>query len=271
VYSPTETTEVDLPSLPDDGSTIHGLGQLRASTVIDVVSDAETTEESPVFDTDLWLLDLGDRTSGEVVNVVIWLDRQFSDDEGASAPSEPWIAVAPAAWVPQPNSTDTVRDTSCTDSLTFAYPGSVIPYLYAQDVLSSSMYTTLDSAFSQCGVGDEPGSLTCDQDFDADGVTDGSEPLPTTFFTQVRTRQCDLAGNEMPEETYASSWLDAEELDDDDDATLGYTDATGGQAGATGEEGYIRVTLTGGEQYFVVVGDSTGGEGTYELSIRQVD
>jgi hypothetical protein len=45
---------------------------------------------------------------------------------------------------------------------------------------------------------------------------------------------------------------------------------TGGRSGDEGEEGYVEATLTGGEQYVIVVGASQG-TGAYELSVRQVE
>lgn len=274
VYSPTESTEIPLPELAADGSTIHGLGQLYDTRTIDVVDELGDTTSAEVYDTDLWLLDLSSRTTGEIVDVTVWLDRQFLDDGGASAPENPWIAVAPVEWVPQPTSISTYRDTtSCPDSVGFTYPTSLITYLYTQEVLSPQMYSEGEE-FAACGTGSGEGSLTCDADWDNDGVSDADEPTPDTFYTQVLAAQCDYYGNALPDDVdpYSVTWMDAEEQDgDDEDATLGYSDATGGQAGDGGEEGYVHVSLTGGEQYFIVVGAAGGSEGTYEISVKQTN
>ena len=121
-----------------------------------------------------------------------------------------------------------------------------------------------------CGV-PETSLPTCDLDFDRDGVLDESEPLPETFYDQVLVQQCTSFGGSLPAgvDPYSTDWMDADEQDKDDDFSYSRTYNTGGQAGTSGEEASLDVTLVGGERYVVVVG-SAGDTGVYELSFRQI-
>ncbi|GDX78814.1 hypothetical protein LBMAG42_06250 [Deltaproteobacteria bacterium] len=269
IYGATDAQSVALPSLPVDGTTIYGLGQIAgADTVIVKLADGDT-ESLDVVDTDRWLLDLRDHVAGESVRVEIWLDRRF-DADGDSEPSNPWIAVAPLEYVPEPTVAGTHSNALCTDAISFEFPESVIEHLYYQVFLSGTMGSEQEVE-DACGVPE--GTLpTCDLDFDRDGVLDESEPMPETFYDQVLVQQCTSFGGSLPSGTapYSTTWLDTDELDEDEDFTFDRSLNTGGLAGVEGEEGFLDVTLVGGEQYLVVVGAGED-EGVYELSLRQIN
>jgi len=268
IFGATSADSVRLPALPDDGTPIYGIGQLVSAesvTLIDGDGD-ETSEE--VSDTDRFLLDLSDRSALESVTVHIWLDRRF-DSSGDSGPSDPWIAVAPLDYVPEPTVAGTSSSAVCVDAPVFGYPISVLEHLYYQVFLSGDMGAKA-SQDDPCGV-PEGTPPTCDLDFDADDVLDASEPQPENFLDQVLVQQCTSLGGVMDGsvEAYNSSWLDVDEQDGDDTPTFSRLYNTGGASGVDGEEGFVEVTLDGGQQYLVVVG-SPGDTGTYELSFVQV-
>lgn len=269
VYSPTDVNRIALPALPMDGSIIRGVGELSPSGSTDSVSSEGKTSET-VDDTDQWVLDLSDRPPGQEVHVIVWLDRHFADTDGNSCPSDPWIAVAPVEDLPAPTVYDTV-DSACTaggNSLAFGFPTSLLSYLYAQDILSSTMYPAKDM-IEVCGV-PATGATDCTNDWDQDGVLDEDEPLPTSFYEQVLVQECKNNGGTLPTTTYSASWLDVDELDEDSDVTSNIADGAGGKSGATGEEGYVEAILQGGRQYAVVVGSGSGDTGPYEISLREV-
>ncbi len=268
IFSPRAVDSVTLPALPSDGTTIIGLGELREPEDVSAIDADGAATSSEVVDTDRWLLDLTDRTPGEEVYVAVWLDRRF-DDGGDSYPSDPWIAVVPAAFLPVPTTTGTSSSALCTGAPTFSYPDSVLDYLYAQVFLSGTMGSE-QTVTDACGV-PETDPTTCDVDFDRDGVLDSGEPMPETFYDQVLVQQCTADGGALlpGEEPYSTKWLDQDEIDEDDDFSYDREFNIGGISGTKGEEGYVTVALTGGEQYIIVVG-SPGDTGLYELSARQI-
>ncbi len=269
IFGATDSQSVTLPSLPPDGTTIYGIGQITAAVEINVMLADGEEETGEVADTDRWLLDLRDHVAGESVRVEIWLDRRF-DADGESQPSDPWIAIAPLDYVPVPTSTGTRSNPLCTDATVFDYPNSVLEHLYYQVVLSGTI-GSVQSVEDACGV-PEATLPACELDFDRDGVLDENEPLPETFYDQILVQQCTSFGGSLPlgTEPYSPTWLDTDELDEDEDFTFDRALNTGGLAGVEGEEGFLDVTLTGGEQYIVVVG-SAEDEGVYELSFRQIN
>jgi hypothetical protein len=223
-----------------------------------------------VEDTDRWLLDLSDRSSTETVEVAVWLDRQFATTGGDMGPEDPWIAIAPRELVPEPTVDGTLRG-SCSGGADFAFPGSLLEHLTAQLFLSSTMYEESDPDFDPCGVA-AGYETTCAEDWDRDGVLDTDEPQPASFFTQTRVMECTQNGNVAPSEwVYDTTWLDWDELDEDEEPTVDFAANVGGYSGTEGEEAFVRVSLQGGREYLVVVGANANGTGTYELSVRQLE
>ncbi len=265
-FSATDANAMTLPMLPSDGSTVHGIGRITLPGSTYVVT-AEGEESLDVADTDRWRLDLRDRPSSETVTVTAWLERRYSDMSGGMELADPWLAIVPEDVVPLPT-VDGTTSGACADGEAFAYPTSVLEYLYSQVFLASALYDGTEADLDACGV--SSGSTTCDADWDRDGVLDADEPLPTSFLGQVRVMECTANGNVAP-----STWsvttdnLDIDELDDDSEPTYSFLQNTGGRAGEEGEEGYVQVDLQGGRTYLVVVGASSG-DGTYELSVRQL-
>lgn len=268
IYAATDANWVELPALPEDGTPVHGIGQISAPGVTFVVDAAGDATAADVEDTDRWLLDLTDRAWGEQVDVAVWIDRQFADSNGGSGPDDPWVAVVPAELVPEPTVEGTARGSACPDGVEFAYPVTVLEYLYDQIFLSGTMIDGSEDDFDACGSSAGT-ATTCDADWDRDGVLDDEEPVPTSFWEQILTMECTANGNVAPApSTYTEAWMDVDEQDDDELATYSARHNTGGRAGAEGEEGYVSLTLQGGKRYVVVVGGN-GGNGVYELSVRQ--
>ncbi len=268
IFGPTDVNSVVLPRLPDDGTPIYGIGELSASSNVDVIDAAGDVTSGEVVDTDRWVLDLSDRSVLETVTVHVWLDRRF-DEDGNSEPDSPWIAVAPIDYVPEPTVAGTHTSGLCADAPGFAFPSSVLDYLYYQVFLVGEMGSE-SSLEDVCGV-PEATPPSCDLDFDADDVLDANEPLPTTFIDQVLVQQCTSLGGVMDGSVapYDASWLDVDELDEDELPTFSMAMNTGGASGTDGEEGFIELSLMGGGEYILVVG-SPGDSGIYELSMRQV-
>jgi hypothetical protein len=268
IFGPTDANSVALPALPDDGTPIYGIGQLSASANVDVIDATGDATAEEVVDTDRWVLDLTDRSVLDEVRVAVWVDRRF-DDAGKSQPDDLWVAVAPIEYIPEPTVAGTHSSGLCTGAPSFAYPRSVLEYLYYQVFLSGEMGVegTIDDP---CGER-EATPPTCDVDFDGDDVLDENEPTPTTFIDQVLVQQCTTFGGvwDASVAAYDASWLDVDEQDEDELPTSSRGENVGGAAGTDGEEGFVLLTLGGGARYVVVVG-SAGDTGLYELSLRQL-
>ena len=74
---------------------------------------------------------------------------------------------------------------------TFAYPDTVLNYLFTQIFLLDEPYLTEVGVFDPCGVASgTPDEATCETDFDLDGVSNDAEPLPSSFQQQVLVEQC---------------------------------------------------------------------------------
>lgn len=270
VYSPTTAISWPLPSLPDDGSTIYGIGRISDPTETTVVDADGGEETSDVEDTDRWLLDLTDRVYGENIPVTIWLDRHYETTSGGVGLEDPWIAVAPVEFVPEPTSAGISRG-ACVDGVEFSYPGTVLDYLFTQVVLSSTMESGDEDEFDACGEA-SGSATTCDEDWDRDNVLDADEPEPASFYEQVLVMECTANGNIAPApSTYSEDWLDTDEQDDDEVPTRSLSENTGGQAVEDGEEGYVHLELEGGQEYLIIVAAGDGSSGNYELSVRQAD
>jgi hypothetical protein len=272
IFSSTDSNAIALPALPADGSQIHGVGQISEATPVDSIALDGTSESTDIPDTDRWLLDLTDRPATETVPVMVWLDRHFADTSGTMGPDDPWVAVVPIDLVPAPTVEGT-QGTSCVGGTEFYYPTSLLAHLTSQLYLSSTMYDSTTSDFDPCGD-QSPTPTTCDEDWDRDGVLDADEPEPQNFFDQTRVMECTGNGNVPPASwVYDTTWLDMDELDDDDMPTVSYSQNAGGHAGkgTDGEEGFVSVDLQGGQQYLIVVGANANGTGTYELSVRETE
>ena len=279
VFSATDSNNMTLPALLDDGSEITGLGTISEAGVTLMVSeDGETAAD--VYDTDRWLLDLRDRDADEEITVAITVDRRY-DDEGDIAPFDLWAAVVPAGLVPSP-SVDGTRRGACEEGLDFGYPASMLEYLYYQMFLSSDPGTTGVSAdFNPCGSVQLPdtGSSdtawegpTCGADWDRDEVLDLDEPRPSSLLEQVMVMQCALAGGDFSEvEPYeAADIIDSDTMDENDNPYIDRTRNLGGRTGDSEEEAYLETTLAGGARYVIVVGAGTE-TGTYELRVKEID
>ncbi|HJN73657.1 MAG TPA: hypothetical protein QGF58_06950, partial [Myxococcota bacterium] len=265
IYSPLDSNSVELQALPSDGTRIYAVGEIAVSASTQVVTLDDSSPVS-VDDTDRFTLDLSDRTGGEVIEVGIWLERRFEDTDGNPAPFDPWVGAAPQSWVPTPTVT-TLTSALCTESEeSFGYPTSVLPYMYYQEFLSSSV--GVDSE-DPCGAPYvDSGDLTCNDDFDGDNVADDEEPIPDGFIAQIQVRQCELGVDSS--EYYNNDWIDKDEIDDGDQLTYDPVGNVGGDSGGSGEEAYLSLTLAGGETYTIVVSGG-GDEGVYELSARQTN
>jgi hypothetical protein len=288
-YSSSVTTSIALPSLPDDGTPIYGVGDIGIPW--DIVSynpDGEYGEGS-FYDSDRWLLDLSDRALGSQVRVHIWLDRRYESTDGDIVPFDPWMALVPTEWVPTPNETDTTRDRCMSGgAIDFAYPTSVLDFLYYQEIITHEPIasTSIDdpeeeeeeggddggsTGFDACGQPPEDTGieLSCINDWDSDGVQDADEPTPSTFYEQVLVRMCSIDPDLLEQDLWGPTWFDADTLDEDENPTRDRINNTGGAAGDSGEEAFLDLTLEGGSSYLLVVSGGTD-EGAYELTLREI-
>ncbi len=288
-YSSSTTNAIQLPSIPDDGTPIYGVGRIGDSWEIATYDADGILTDSEFYDTDRWHIDLTDRAMGSSVRLHIWLDRHYENAGGDIAPYDPWLAVAPTAWVPTPNETETVRD-RCThaDGIDFEYPTSVLQYLYYQEILSYDPIAeqTAESeetsgedgdeeedkdGFDACGSAPtETGiELSCENDWDSDGVMDGDEPAPETFYEQVLVKMCSLDADLLDQEIWDEGWFDRDTIDEDENASADMIENTGGSADDSGEEAWLEIVLEGGESYLLVVSGGTDS-GDYEFTVREI-
>lgn len=302
IFSSTDATDIPLQSLPADGTPIRALGAIQDKGASFIRGTGDSEELVPVYDTDRFLLDLSDRAPTDTVKVSVHLERRYVDRNGTVGPSDPWLSVVPKSLVPHPT-ISTINSASCSGHpITFAYPSSVIEYLYYQLFLSSDAVGTdfeeddeeEDSGgeaggegdggedgegegaqdFDPCGtiVEDDsgtPATLDCTSDFDLDGVADENEALPTTFLQQVQVMQCSAYGRGNFT-AVGSEIIDFDHTDEDEESYYDRAANLGGLFGDDGEEAYLEMSLEGGAEYLVIVGagDDTG---PYELTIQQVD
>jgi hypothetical protein len=283
IYSPLQVDRIYLPALPSDGSVIRGVGELTEEKEMTVVSTEGGEEDKAVYDTDIWILDLTDRPIGQQLRVITWLDRHFADADGTAAPDDPWIAVVPAELVPEPT-VSAFTSTACTGSYTFAFPSSLLEYLFNQDVLSNTMYPGEACPEGDSGVEEdcEPAELIdpcgtpsgvvtdCSNDWDRDGIMDSEEPVPTSFYEQALAWGCTMEGAAPDASRFSVAWLDADELDSNTTPSKDIAAGAGGASGESGEEGFVDITLEGGRQYAIVIGSANGDIGPYEFSVREV-
>jgi hypothetical protein len=127
-----------------------------------------------------------------------------------------------------------------------------------------------ESDLDPCGESETtPG---CAEDWDLDGVADEDEPLPSSLLGQIAVQQCTLNGNVSPPsaDRYSETWMDQDEQDEDEQFTRDPLTNVGGRSGSSGEEAFVQVTVTGGAEYLIVVGATSGGTGVYEISIREI-
>jgi hypothetical protein len=264
IYSATDANAVELPTLPADGTPIYGAGAISAPGRTYMVDSAGDLEEADVVDTDRWLLDLSAEPWGEPVEVAVWLDRHFADTSGAAGPDDPWLAIVPEEWVPVPTVEGTATAENCGGAVDFAYPASVLEYLYYQVFLADTMLGEPDADFDSCGEVSE--TATCDVDWDGDGVSDDDEPQPATLYEQIEVMRCTTGASNA----YDTDWMDTDEQDEDDLPTSSRAYNTGGASGVEGEEAYVRTSLVGGQRYLVIVGAGSG-TGAYEISARRTN
>jgi len=131
-----------------------------------------------------------------------------------------------------------------------------------------------DAAYSSSALSDPCGSttddLTCETDWDGDGVADTDEPEPDTFVDQVNVQRCSIDDYDEDEPYEYSDWVDEDEIDEDEDATYERHINAGGRSDSSGEDSYLRATLYGGQSYLIVIGGNMD-VGAYELTVRRVD
>ena len=279
LYSPTDVNNTVLPVLPTDGSPVFGIGEVSAEgATVTVDADGNQTSQT-VYDTDRWLVDLTNFTNGAAVRVVAWMDHRYEDVSGTVDLTDPWLAMVPRSYVPVPTVSGT-QSGSCTEAETFGYPFLLLEYLYSQVLLSPESYNeseifsldteedtaSTETMFDPCGML-EADATTCGEDWDRDGVLDENEPTPTTFLGQMQVMQCTLAGNDssgfVPLDTEI---FDQDQTDDDDSVSLDRQLNLGGVSVDEEEGAYLDMTLTGGQQYILVVGSE--GTGPYELTVQ---
>jgi len=276
-YSSSNTSSIALPALPSDGTPIYGVGEIGGEWTITTIDPDGLSSEENLYDTDRWLLDLTDRPAGTSLAVEIWLDRHFENVEGDTAPYDPWLAVVPEEWVPTPTVEETNRDACAASGAEyFAYPISLLEYLFYQQVLSGTPITLSASsgdeeeetptAFDPCGIPSEE-TTSCADDWDGDGVPDGDEPQPEDFYQQVLVAMCSLDHDLPASGLFGPENFDFDTIDQDDSPTSNRRDNAGGRNGGSGEEAYMRVELQGGVRYLVVVGAGSDA-GSYEITLR---
>jgi hypothetical protein len=287
IYSSSVTYPVSLPSLPDDGTPIYGVGEIGGQWQIATYDPDGLLADADFYDTDRWTIDLTDRALGSSVRMAIQLDRQYESTGGDAAPYDPWFAVVPVDFVPTPDETATTRAMCAhADGQDFEYPTSVLQYLFYQEVLSHVPIseTALETqegdgdgeddeptGFDPCG---EPASDTglepnCSNDWDSDGVFDADEPAPTTFYQQVLVKMCSINPDLPDSEAWGTQWFDMDTLDENQSPTVNRILNTGGRADESGEEAYLDITLEGGQEYLLIVGGGTD-QGVYELTLQEI-
>ncbi len=287
IFSSSVTTSVALPAVPEDGSPVYGVGAIGEPWTISSYDHEGVYSDQEFFDTDRWTLDLTDRAMGSQVQLHIWLDRQYEPGTYDIAPYDPWLAVVPTDYVPTPDETNTPR-ASCThdEGIDFAYPTSILDYLFLQEVLSeeplgsaslnsgsgSGSGTSKVSDFDACG---EPPPDTgaeepdCSNDWDSDGVLDADEPRPDSFYQQVLVKMCTLDPDLLEAEVWGLEWFDADTLDEDESATVDRILNSGGLADDSGEGAFLSIELEGGQSYQLIVSGGSD-QGTYELTVREI-
>jgi hypothetical protein len=199
------------------------------------------------------------------------LDRRFKNIDGDPGPFDPWVAVVNEDILPAAEVGVTASDSTCSDSESWAFPNSLLLSVSIQLNLTPIPYVEDDAEFDACGVpSEEP--LTCGEDWDGDGVSDENEPAPSSFVQQVMVQQCTNNNGVMPtEDVFSSSFIDLDELDEDDQPSFSAVYNVGGQTGEDGEEALLYAVLKGGESYVIVVSGGEADIGAYELHVRQLN
>ncbi|MCB9745652.1 MAG: hypothetical protein H6740_23950 [Alphaproteobacteria bacterium] len=274
IYSPLDVNATALPALPSDGTEIYAFGDISSLVNTQIASADGDVSTGGVEDTDRFLLDLTDRTSNELVQVAIWLDRRFINTAGQVGPNDPWIAIVPEDDIPSPTVSGFTSNTCPTSDSTWAYPNSVLEYVFYQVFLSSTLFEEGDfdlvDTDPEAVCGAWTGGLACEDDWDRDGVSDFDEPSPTSFVQQILVEQCQDNGGTLPAQAIDDGWVDTDSVDDDDLPSYSVVYNVGGRSGEDGEEALLVTTLNGGERYVIVV-SGNGDVGAYELSLKQLN
>ena len=289
IFSATDTSAIQLPSLPEGGGRIYGVGAISESSLITLFDTEGDDTQDTVYDTDRWRLDLGDWPDGYDVWVEILLERRYEGSAGDIAPYDPWFVVVPEEWVPTPTPTTYAR-ALCPDddAADFIYPMQLLDYLFEQVVLkdvATDIATTdttngtedgedeeetEETTFDPCGSSEWESGIEsgCGNDWDLDDVLDDDEPRPGTFLEQVWVQQCSL-GVDISEYLDECN-VDADTLDEDSEPSYNRQLNIGGRVDSSGEEAFWYGKLEGGSSYLIVIGGA-GDEGSYELIVRQVE
>ncbi len=297
-YSSSDTDYISLPSLPEDGTPVYGVGEIGDIWPITTFDLEGGSTDQNFYDSDRWLLDLSDRALGSSVQVHIWLDRQYENENGDVAPYDPWFAVVPEDWVPTPTYADTNRDACAhADAVGFEYPVSLLDFLYGQLVINE-FPIDMDSTSASCGDSeadadtdtdsdtdtdtdtdsdtdfDARGALSaettsCLNDWDGDGVLDEDEPSPASFYQQVLVQMCGIDPSLVDGYEFTPSNFDVDSRDEDEAPSYDRLNNTGGSADSSGEEAWLDITLQGGETYVIVVSGGSDN-GVYEFTVQEI-
>lgn len=327
VDGPILTTVVDLGELDVNGAERNVIGRVDGPNALDVNSsldapepgdddsaggppqgddddddaagdddDDSAAEETGVNDVDRF----GFRISGQAQLVGIWLDRRFSNVEGAAGLADPFLAVVRAEDVPDIFDYDQWNfgpgapisgPYVCADPDLFLFPIELMDWTYAQGVLiPEPSVEGFDNFMSDLAAPPGPQPLfTCEFDHDQNGIADSEEPSPQTLAEQIGLRQFrNLSANsaayqgtfellpppytlDVTEPYFGASFIDYDSNEDpDDDLATAYPFANiGGRAVDQGEEAVWLGMLPPGD-YVILVGGASGAEGPYDLSIRVV-
>ncbi len=275
---------VEPPELGDDDDSAGA----RADD--DDSGEEEEESELEITDTDRFRFTLDNQHL-----VGIWVDRRVSTIAGNAELQDPFLAVMPVDDVPD------AFDYSlwgfgpstgpCFDPALYSYPVIMPAWLGPQANLSND--PTADAGLASFEAlasvpGSDPITWGCLYDSDLDGIPDAEESAPENLAEQIILRQAenlaaDPAHYELTFDSLAPPAvaldvttpffsadfidLDSNESPDDDFATNVQQHNIGGRQVADGEEAVWFGYLPAGE-YMIIVGDGSGSEGPYDLSLR---
>lgn len=280
--SVTASESVEPPELGDDDDSVV----VRAD-------DDDSGEEEEPTDLDIPDVDRFAFTLESQQLVGIWIDRRVSNIEGGTDLQDPFIAVTLLDDVP-----DAFNYAqwgfgpalgTCFNPILYNYPAVMPAWLGPQANLIADPVAASGGAFEV--LASLPGSdatYACLHDHDQDGIADVEETEPVNLAEQIIMRQEEnlkilpdyyvgtfdtLASPGIPLDVTTSFFssdfidLDSNESPDDDFATSIPQHNIGGRQVAEGEEAVWSGYLPAGD-YMVIVGDGSGSEGPYDLSLR---
>ena len=272
---------------PDLGDDDDSAGVARADD--DDSGEEEEPSELEVADTDRFRFTLDNQQL-----VGIWVDRRVSQLSGIAELQDPFLAVMPVEDVPD------AFDYSlwgfgpstgpCFDPALYTYPVIMPGWLGPQANLIPDPTAGPQSNFEILASvpGSDVETFECLHDHDQDGIADVDESAPENLAQQIILRQAEnLAMNPA---WYENTFdilappadaldvtgpffgpqfidIDSNESPDDGFATSVRQHNIGGRQIEEGEEAVWFGYLPAGE-YMIIVGDASGSEGPYDLSLR---